>query len=216
MSDYFHAHRLQHARPPAHHQLLDLTHIMSIQSVMPSNHLIFCRPLLLLPSIHTNIKIFSNESIICIRFPKCWSFSFNINRSNEFSGLISFRVNWFDLLAVQVIHKSLLQNDSSKTSILQCSAFFIVQLLYQYMTTGKTIALTRWTYFGKITSLLFNMVLRLGISFLPWDKCVSVSRLQSSSVMILETNKNKVSHCSFYSPSICHEVMKPDAMIFAL
>ena len=147
MSDYFHAHRLQHARPPAHHQLLDLTHIMSIQSVMPSNHLIFCRPLLLLPSILPSIRVFSNESTVHIRWPKCCSFS--ISPSNEHSGLISFRMDWLDLLAVQGTLKSLFQHHSSKASILWHSAFSMVHLLHLYITTGTTIALTRWTFVAK-------------------------------------------------------------------
>jgi len=143
---------------------------MSIGLVMPSNHLILCRPLLLLPSIFPSIRVFSNESILCIRWPKDWSFSFSISPSNEYSGLISFRIDLFDLLAVQGILKSLLQHHSSKASILQCSAFFIVQLSHQYMTTGKTIALTRWTFVGKVMSLLLNMLSRLVIVFLPRSK----------------------------------------------
>ena len=140
---------------------------MSIESMMPSSYLIFCRPLLLLPSIFSRIRVFSNVSVLCIRWTKYWSFSLNVSPSNEYPGLVSFRMDWLDLLAVQGTLKSILRYHSSKASILQCSAFFIVQLLYQYMTTGKTIALTRWTYFGKITSLLFNMVSRLVITFLP-------------------------------------------------
>ena len=140
---------------------------MSIESVMPSNHLILCHPLLLLPSIFPSIRVFSSESTLHIRWPKYWSFSFNINPSNEHSGLISFRMDWLDLLAVQGTLKSLLQHHSSKASILHCSAFFIVQLSRSYMTTGKTIALTRWTFVGKVMSLLFNMLSRLVITFLP-------------------------------------------------
>ena len=140
---------------------------MSIQSVMPSNHLILCPPLFLLPSIFPSIRVFSNESVLHIRWPMYWSFSFSISPSNEYSGLISLRIDWFDLLAVQGTLKSLLQHHSSKTSILQCSAFFMVQLSHPYMTTGKTMALTRWTFVGKVMSLLFNMLSRLVITFLP-------------------------------------------------
>ena len=143
---------------------------------MPSNYLILCHPLLLLPSILPSIRVFSNESVLCIRRPKYWSFSFSISPSNEYSGLISFRINWFDLLAVQETLKSLLQHHSSKTSILRRSAFFIVQLSHPYMTTGKTIALTRWTIVGKKkTSLLFNMLSRLVIAFLPRSKHLLIS-----------------------------------------
>ena len=139
---------------------------MSIESVMPSNHLILCRPLLLLPSIFPSIRVFSNESALYIRWPKYWSFSFNISPSNEYSGPISFRMDWLDLHAVQETLKSLLQQHSSKVSILQCSAFFIVQFSHPYMTTGETIALTRQTFVGKVMSLLFNMLSRLVITFL--------------------------------------------------
>ena len=137
---------------------------------MLSNHLILCCPLLLLPSIFSNIKVFSNESALCIRWPKYWSFSFSISPSNEYSGLISFKMDWLDLLAVQGTLKSLLQHHSSKASILWHSTFFIVQLSLPYMTTGKTIALTRWTFIGKVMSLLFNMLSRLVITFLPRSK----------------------------------------------
>ena len=135
-----------------------LLKLMSIESVMPSNHLILCRPLLLLPSIFDSIRVFSSESVLHIRWPKYWSFSFSTSPSNEYSGLISFRMDWLDLLAVQGILKSLFQHHSSKASILLCSAFFIVQLSHSYMTTGNTIALTRWTFAGKVMSLLFNML----------------------------------------------------------
>ena len=148
---------------------------MSIESVMPSNHFILCRPLLLLPSNFPSIRVFSNESVLRMRWPKYWSFSFTISLSNEHPGLISFRMDWLDLLAVQGTLKSLLQHHSSKASILQCSAFFTVQLLHPYMTTGKTIALTRWTYVGKVTSLLFNMLSRSVITFLPWSKRLLIS-----------------------------------------
>ena len=137
---------------------LSLLKWMSITSVMPSNHLILCHPLLLPPSIFPSIRVFSNESVLCIRWPKYWRFSFSINPSNEYSGLISFRIDWLDLLAVQGTLKSLIQHHSSKASVLWCLAFFIVQLSYPYMTTSKTIALTRWTFVGKVMSLLFNML----------------------------------------------------------
>ena len=154
---------------PVHHQLLELTHFHP--SVMPSNHLILCRPLLLLPSIFLSIRVFSNESILPIRWPKYWSFSFSISPFNEYSGLTSFSVDWLDLLAVQGTLKSLLQHHSSKASILRCSAFFIFQLSHPYyMTTGKTVALTRQTFVGKVMSLLFNMLSRLVIIFLPRSK----------------------------------------------
>ena len=149
-----------------------LPKLMSIASVMSSNHLILCHPLLLLPSIFPSIRVFSNESALHIRWPNYWSFSFNISPSNEHSGLISFRMDWLDLLAVQGTLKILLQYHSSKASILWHSAFFIVQLSHPYMTTGKTIALTRWTFVGKIMSLLFNMLSRLIIAFLPRSKCL--------------------------------------------
>ena len=148
---------------------------MSIKLVMPSNHLIFCHPLLLLPSIFPSNRVFSNESVLSIRWPKYWSFSFSINPSNEYSGLISFRIDWLDLLAVQRTLKSLLQHHSSEASILHRPAFFIVQLSHPYMTTVKTIALTRWTFVGKVMSLLFNMLSRLVIAFLPGSKCLLIS-----------------------------------------
>ena len=159
---------------------------------MSSNHLILCHPLLLLPSIFPSIKVFSSESVLHIRWPKYWSFSFNISPSNEYSGLISFRMDWLDLLAVQGILKSLLQHHSSKASILQRSAFFIVQLSHPYMTTGKTMALTRRTFVAKVMSLLFNMLSRLVITFLPRSKRVLISWLQSPSAVILEPKKIKV------------------------
>ena len=142
---------------------------------MPSNHLILCHPLLLLPSIVPSIRVFSNESVLHIRWPKYWSFSFSISPSNEYSGLISFRMDWLDLFAVQGTLKSLLQHHSSKASILQCSAFFIVQLSHPYMTTGKTIALTRHTFVGKVMCLLYNMLSRLVKTFLPRSKCLLIS-----------------------------------------
>ena len=161
---------------------------------MPSNHHILCRPLLLLPSIFPSIRVFFNESALRIRWPKYWSFSFNISPSNEHLGLISFRMNWLDLLAVQGTLKSLLQHHSSKASILLCSAFFIVQLSHPYMITGKTKALTRRTSVGKVMSLLFNKLSRLVITFLPWSKRLLISWLQSPSAVILEPKKI-VSHC---------------------
>ncbi|CAI9180489.1 unnamed protein product [Rangifer tarandus platyrhynchus] len=186
---------------------------MSIESVMPSNHLILCCPLLLLPSIFPSIRVFSNESALHIRWPKYWSFSFNISPSNEHPGLISFRMDWLALLAVRGTLKSLLQQHSSKTSILQCSAFFIVLLSHPYMTTGKTIALTRRTFVGKVMSLLFNMLSRLVIIFLPRSKHLLISWLQSPSAVILEPIEIKTAIVSTVSPSICHEVMGPDAVI---
>ena len=154
---------------------------------MPSNHLILCCPLLLPPSMFPSIRVLSNESVLCIRWPKYWNFS--ISASNEHSGLISFRMDWLDFLAGQWTLKSLLQHHSSKASILQCSAFFIVQLSHPYVTTGKTISLTIWTFVGKVMSLLFNMLSRLVITFLPRSKCLLISWLQSPSAVILEPPK---------------------------
>ena len=182
--------------------------------VMPSNHLILCCPLLLLPSIFPNIRIFSNESTLCIRWPKYWNFSFSIIPSNEHPGPISLRMDWLDLLAVHGTLKSLLQHQSSKASILQRSALFIAQLSHPYMTTGKTIALTRQIFVGKVMSLLFNMLSRLVITFLPRSKHLLISWLQSPSAVILEPQKIKSATVSTISPSICHEVIGPDAMIF--
>ena len=163
---------------------------MSIESVMPSNHLILCHPLLLL-STFPRITVFSSESVLRIRWPKFWSFSFSTSPSNEYSGLISFRIDWFDLLAVQRTLKSLLQYHSTKASILQCSAFFMVQLSHPYMTTGKTIALTRWTFVGRVMSLLFNMLPMLEIAFLPRSKRLLISWLHSPSAVTLEPKKIK-------------------------
>ena len=179
---------------------------------MPSRYLILCCPLLLLPSIFPNIRVFS---ALRIRWPKYWSFSFNISPSNEHPGLISFRMDWLELLAVQGTLKSLFQQHSSKASILQCSAFFIVQLSHPYMTTGKTIALTRWTFVEKVMSLLFNMLSRLVITILPrserllfyFSKRLLISWLKSPSAVILEPRKIKSGTVSTVSPSICHEVM---------
>ena len=159
---------------------------------MPSSHLFLCCPLLLLPSIPPSIRVFSNESTLCMRWPKYWSFSFSISPSNEHPGLVSFRMDWLDLLAVQGTLKSLLQHHSSRASVLQRSAFFTVQLLHPYMTTRKTIALTRQTFVGKVISLLFNMLSRLVITFLPRSKCLLSSWLQSPSAVILEPPKIKI------------------------
>ena len=169
---------------------------------MPSNHLILCHPLLLLPAIFPSIRIFSNESAFRIRWPKYWGFSFSISPSNEYSELISFRIDWFDLLAVQGNLKSLLQHHSSKTSVLQRSAFFMVQLSNPYMTTGKTIALTRRTFAGKVMSLLFNLLSRLVIAFLPRSKHLLISWLQSSPAVILEPQKIKSDTVSTVTPYI--------------
>ena len=184
MSDSSPPHGLQHARLPCP-SLPELTQLMSIELMMPSNHFILCHPLLLLPSIFPSIRVFAKESVFHIRWPKYWSFSFSISPSNEYSGLISFRIDWFDLLEVQGTLKSFLQHHSSKASILRCSAFFIVLLSYPYMTTGKTIALTRWTFVGKVMSLLFNMLSRLVITFLPRSKRLLISWLQSPSAVML-------------------------------
>ena len=184
----------------AHHAILPITNshsllkLMSITSVMPSNHLILCHPLLLLPSIFPSIRVFSNESVLPIRWPKYLNFRFSISRSNEHPGLISFMMDWLDLLFIQGTLKSLLQHHSSKVSILWHSAFFIVPLSHAYMTAGKTIALTRQTFVGKVKSLLFNMLSRLIIAFLPRNKGLLISWLQSLSAVILEPKKI-VSHC---------------------
>ena len=162
---------------------------MSIKLVRPSSHLILCHPLLLLPPIPLSIRVFSNKSTLCMRWPKYWSFSFSISPSNEHPGLISFRMDWLDLLAVQETLKSLLQHHRSKASIFRCSAFFPVQVSHPYMTTGKAIALTRWPFVGKVTSLFFNMLSRLVITFLPRSKCFLISWLQSPSAVILEPKK---------------------------
>ena len=174
---------------------------------MPSNHLILCHPLPFPPSIFLTIRVSSSESVLCIRWSKYWSFSFSISPSSECSGLISFRMDWLDLLEVQGTLKCLLQHHSSKVSILQCSAFFIVQLSHPYITTGKTIVLTRWTFVGKVMSLLLNMLSRLVIIFLPRNKCLLISCLQSPSAVILEPPKIKSATVSTVYPSISHEVM---------
>ena len=187
-----------------------LLKLMFIESVMPSNHLILCHSLLLLPSFFPSIRVFSNESVPRIRWPKYCSFSFSISPKNEYSGMISFRIDWFDLLAVQGTLKSLIQHHCSKASILQHSAFFLVQLSHPHMTTGKTTALTIYTFVSKVMFLLFNMLSRVVIAFLPRSKRLLISRLQSPSAVILEPRKIK---SVTVSPSICHEVMGPDAMI---
>ena len=181
---------------------------------MPSSHLILCHPLLLQPPIPPSIKDLSNESTLHMRWPKYWSFSFSIIPSKEYPGLMSFRMDWLDLLAVQGTLKSLLQHHSLKASIPQRSAFFTVQLSHPYMTTGKTIALTRCTLVGKVMSLLFNMLSRLVITFLPRSKCLLISWLQSPSAVILELQRVKSDIVPTVSPSIFHEMMGPDAMIF--
>src|SRR5574339_656220 len=184
---------------------------MSIELVMPSSHLILCRPLLLLPPIPPSIRVFSSESTLRMRWPKYWRFSFSIIPSKEIPGLISFRMDWLDLLAVQGTLKSLLQHHRSKASILWHSALFTVQVSHPYMTTGKTIALTSRSFVGKVMSLLLNMLSRLVITFLPRSKHLLISWLQSPSAVILEPQKIK---SDAVSPSICHEVMGPDVMIF--
>ena len=188
-----------------------LLKLLSLESVMPSRHLILCHPLLLLHSIFPSIRVFSNESVLHIRWPKYWSFSFSISPSSEYSGLISFRRDWLNLLAVQGTLKSLLHH-SSKASILWCSAFFIVQLWHPYMTTGKSIALTRWIVVGKVMSLVFNMLSRLVIAFLPRSKHLNFM-LQSPSAVIWNPQK-KVCHCFHCFPICLHEMMGLDAMIF--
>ena len=169
--------------------------LMSIESVLPSSHLILCHSLLLLPLIPPSIRVFSNESTLHMKWPEYWSFSFSIGPSSEHPGLISFRMDWLDLLAVQGTLKSLLQHHSSKASILRCSAFFTIQLSHPYMTTGKTIILTRQTFVGKVMSLLFNMLSRLVITFLPRSKHLLISWLQSPSAVIFGAPQNKVWHC---------------------
>ena len=187
------------------------THVHQVSDAIQRSHPLF--PLLLPPSIFPSIRVFSKESVFHNRWPKYWSFSFSITPSNEYSGLISLRTDWLDLLVVQGTLKSLLQYHSSKASIPQCSAFFIIQLSHPYMTTGKTTALTTRTFVGKVMSLLFNMLSRLAIAFLPRSKCLLISWLQLPSAVILEPPKIKSLTVSIVSKSICHEVMGPDAMI---
>ena len=191
------------------HYLRQFAQTHAIESVMPSNYLILCHLLLLLPSIFRSIRVFSNESALCIR----WSFSYSISPSSEYSGWISFKIDCFDLLAVQGTLKSLLQHHSSKASILRHSAFFIVQLSHPYMTTGKTIALTRWTFVGKVMSLLFNTLSRFVVAFFPRSKHLLISWLQSQSAVILEPKKRKSVIVSNFSPSVCHEVIGSDVTI---
>ena len=181
-----------------------LLELMSIESVMPSNHLILCHPLLLLPSIFPSIMVFSNKSALCMRWPKYWSFSFSISPSNEHSGLISFRMDWLALLAVKGLSRVFSPITVPRASVLRHSAFSIVQLSHPYMTTGKTIALTRWTFVGKVMSLLFNMLSQLVINFLPRSKRLLISWLQSPSAVTLEPRKIKSPTVFTVSPSICH------------
>ena len=191
-----------------------LSKLMSIESVMPSSHLILCHPLLLLPPVPSSIRIFSSESTLHMRWPKYWSFSFSISPSNEHPGLISFRMDRLDLLAVQGTLKSLLQHHSSKASILRCSAFFIVPLSHSYMTTGKTIALTRRTFVGKVMSLLLGMLSRLIITFLPRTKCLNfMATVTICSDFGAQKNKVCLKTVSTVSPSTSHEVIGPDALI---
>ena len=213
-SDSLRPHEPQHARPPCPSPTPGVyTNSLSIESVIPSNHLILCSspsP----PAFNlSQYRGLSNESVLRIRWPKYSSFSFSISPSHEYPGLISFRMDWLDLLAVQGPLKSILQHHSSKGSILRCSAFFTVQLSHPYMTTGKTKALTRWTFVGKVMSLLYNMLSRSVITFLPRSKRLLISWLQSPSAMILKPPELKSVTVSTISPSICHEVMELDAMI---
>ena len=213
MSDSLRPHELQHAQAS-----LSITNSqsspkpMSIELVMPYSHLILCHPLFQPPIFPSN-RVFSNESTLHIRGPMYWGFRFNISPTNEHPGLFSFRMHWLDFLVAQGTLRSLLQHHSSKASILRLSAFFMVQLSHPYMTTGKTIALTRQTFVDKVISLLFNMLSRLVITFLPRSKCLLISWLQSPSTVILEPQKIKSDTISTVSPSICHEVMGPDAII---
>ena len=211
MLDSLRPHGLQHAKASLSiTNSWSLLKLMSIQLVMPSNHLILCHPLLLPPSLFPSIRVFSNKSSLHIRWPKYGSFSFSISPSRECSGLISFRKDRLDLLVVKGTLKSLLQHHSSKASILQCSAFFMVQLSHSYVTTGKTIVLTRRTFVGKVMSLLLNMPSRLVITFLPRSKRLLISWLKSPTAVILEPKKIK---SDTVSPSICHEVMGSNATI---
>ena len=196
------------------HQLWNLLQHMSVELMMTSCHFIFCCPLYFLPSIFPSIRVFSNESVLRIRWPKYWSFSFTISLSNEYSRLISFTIDSLDLLAVQGTLMSLLQHHSSKSSIFWCSVFFILQLSHTFMITGKTIALTRRSFVGKVMSLLFNMVSRLVIAFLPRSKCLLISWLKSPSAVILGPPKIKSLTLSLVSASICYEAMGLHDMIF--
>ena len=183
---------------------------------MPSNHLILCHPLLLLPSILPSIRVFSNESALHIRWPKYWRFSFSISPSNEYSGLISFRIDRLISLLSKGLSRVFPNTTVQKASILQHLSFFLVQLLHLYMSTGKTIALTRWTFVDRVMSVLFNTLSRFVIAFLPRSKCLLISWLQSPSLVILEPKKIKSVTVSIVSPSICHEVVGLDAMILVL
>ena len=213
MSDSLRPHGLQHARLLCLLPTPGACSNSCPKSVMPSNCLVLCYLLLLLPSIFPSIRVFSSESVCLIRWTKYWSFSFSICPSSEYSGLISLRIDWLDLLEVQGTLKSLLQYHSSKALILQCSAFFIVQLSHPYMTTGKTIALTRPTFVGKVMSLLLNLLARLIIAYLPRSKRLLISCLHSPSAAILEPKKKKSVTVFIVSPSVCHEVMRLNAMI---
>ena len=206
MSDSLWPHGLQHVRLPCLSPSPGTcSNSRPLKSVMPSNHLILCCLLLLLPSIFPSIRVFSSESALRIMWPEYWKFSFSISPSNEYSGLVSFRIDWFDLLAVQGTLRNLFHHHSSKLSILQGSAFFMAKLSHSYMTTGKTIALTIWTLFAKVMSLLFNMLSRFGIAFLLRTKCLLVLWQQSPSTVILEPKKIKSVTVSTSSPSICNE-----------
>ena len=180
---------------------------------MPSNLLVLCHPFILLPSIFPSIRVFFSESVLHIRWPKCWSFSFTISPSSEYSGLISFRIDWLDLLAVQGTLKSLLQHHSSKASILQRSAFFMVQLSHLYMTTGKTAALTKWTFVSKVMCLILNTLCSFVIAFLPRSKRCFNFMTAVTVQGDFWAQENKICHCFHFSPSICHKVIGPDAMI---
>ena len=213
MSDSLRHHGLQHTRFPCPLPTLTVYSNSCPSSQRCHPTISSSCPLLRLPSIFPSIRVFSNESVLHIRWPNYWSFSFSISPSNAHPGLISFRMDWLDLLAVQGTLKCLLQHLSSKASILRRSAFFTVQLSHPYMTTGKTKALTRWTFVGKAMSLLFNMLSRLAIAFLPRSKRLLISWLQSPSAVTLEPKRIKSLTVSTVSPSICHEVIGPDAMI---
>ena len=215
MSDSLQPHELQHARLTCSSPTPGFNQTHAIKSVMPSNHLILCRPFLFLPSVFPSIRVFSNELAPRIRWPKYWSFSFIISPSNEHPGLISFRMDRLDLLAVQGTLKSLVQHHSSKVSILRLSAFFIVQLSHPYTTTGETTALTIQTLVSKVMFLLYNMLSRFVIAFLPRNKHLLISWLPSPSAAILEPKKIKFVTVSIVSLSICHEVMELDVMIFS-
>ena len=216
MSDSLQPHVPQHARPPSPSPTPRVYSNMSIESVMPSNHLILCPPLLLLPSIFPSIRVFSNESVLCIRWPKYWSFSFSIRPSIEYSGLIFFRMDWLDLLAVRGTLKSLLQHHSSKASVLWCLAFFfflIVQLSHQYMTTGKTIAVTIRTFVSRVMSLLFNTLSRF-VSCLPAKKQLRSDFMVAVTVHSdFGAQEEEIGHYFHLSPSVCHVVIGPDGII---